>query len=476
MKENLKGKLLNNILIKLSAVIIAVFTWLFVVNAQNPLDQTILNVPIEVLNADSVEKENYAYDIESSLTAQVKIEAKRLDISNISASDIRLTIDLNKKVGAEELKKSCNIVLEVTKNKKIIQSAELVSDLWVDITLEPLVTKKLEIVIVSEGNPADDFTTLGKKPVAVPDTVVISGRKTDVDQVASVNVPLNLEGATADINFYISPVLYDVYGNEIVDTSALKIAPEEVQICLPIMETKTLPILIKTKGKPLDGFAVTEIKSNFDTVKVAGYKAVLDELKLLEIPLELMDISGLFESKTFVVDMKTIIPAGTNLMTNDNLTVNVVIESIKEKSFRLSLSSEVEILGRNGALNYHFENDAITINVSGLQEDLNNLTTKNIIASISLDGLGPGTHTVPVLIKVPNEINILNELSVRVTIVKPTLPPTPPPTQPTVQESTKEPETEAPAMTEPETELEDKTVEETKTGAKEDLTKEVETK
>lgn len=64
---------------RILAVIVAVLVWIIVVNVSDPIiESTYSGVPVEILNADLISKQNQTYEIlDDSNTISVTITAKR---------------------------------------------------------------------------------------------------------------------------------------------------------------------------------------------------------------------------------------------------------------------------------------------------------------------------------------------------------------------------------------------------------------
>jgi len=76
------------------SLVIALFLWGYVIGKVNPLDTvTISDVPVQVLNSESLSDRGLALSGGASYTVSVSIEGTRADISKITASDIVATAE-----------------------------------------------------------------------------------------------------------------------------------------------------------------------------------------------------------------------------------------------------------------------------------------------------------------------------------------------------------------------------------------------
>jgi YbbR domain-containing protein len=80
----------------------------------------------------------------------------------------------------------------------------------------------------------------------------------------------------------------------------------------------------------------------------------------------------------------------------------------------------------SGAVEYRITDTIIPITVKGKVDDINAVKTADIRLSIRVNDLEPGQHEVPLIVSVPNTVNLIGEYSVNVMITTtPVTEPTP---------------------------------------------------
>ena len=78
MKSKIVDKLMGNIFLKIIAVVVAFLIWLLVTNTNNPVKtQLFSNVPINVVNKDSIADIGKVVELEGSGTVTLKVTEKR---------------------------------------------------------------------------------------------------------------------------------------------------------------------------------------------------------------------------------------------------------------------------------------------------------------------------------------------------------------------------------------------------------------
>ena len=80
---------------KVISLLMATILWGYVIWETNPvIKPTIGNVPVQMLNTDSMEEKGLIILNPQDYTVDVKVQGKKIDAGNIKAGDIRVTADL----------------------------------------------------------------------------------------------------------------------------------------------------------------------------------------------------------------------------------------------------------------------------------------------------------------------------------------------------------------------------------------------
>ena len=93
----MKNKLTNNLGMRVLAVVIAILIWIIVVNVSDPIiDSTYSGIPVEIVNADAISKENKTYEVLNDTdNITVTISAKRSINDLLGRDNIRAIADLS---------------------------------------------------------------------------------------------------------------------------------------------------------------------------------------------------------------------------------------------------------------------------------------------------------------------------------------------------------------------------------------------
>lgn len=152
-----KNKLTDNLFLRILAVIVAVLVWIIVVNVSDPIiESTYSGVPVEILNADLISKQNQTYEIlDDSNTISVTITAKRSINDLLGKENIKATADMQE---LDEENGTIRIRLETNKYNDKIESIKSKTDV-VEVEIEALSKRQLSITPVINGEPVEGYIT-----------------------------------------------------------------------------------------------------------------------------------------------------------------------------------------------------------------------------------------------------------------------------------------------------------------------------
>ena len=222
----------------------------------------------------------------------------------------------------------------------------------------------------------------------------VSGPASIVNKIDSVVATIDVDGMSMNLSDNVIPALYDADGQEI-DTTKLKLSNTTVTISAKILSVKEIPLVFSTSGVPYGDNRVVEISSKPETIKVKGSSTTLNPLSSLNIPGDVLNVSGASEDITTTIDISEYLPDGVELVNASDATVTVTvrIEAYELKKFNLS-TSQINVNGLDSNYDLSFDQSTVAVTVSGLKNDLNKLNTSQLSASIDVTDLGVGTHQV----------------------------------------------------------------------------------
>ena len=397
----------QKVIVQLVCILLSLGLWIYVTNIENPIKSYELNnVPVEILNSDSLKDTGLALAPNQNFYLKLKVEGITQDLFSIDKSDFKITVDLSEFVLKKGENKIAVNIKEAPSTVKIKNS----SGLTITVNTEEYSTK--EVPVKSEINVISKSSYYVATPVFSPETVVVSGPESLVNKVTKVIAEGEESNAVKTIvkDYIISAV--DDNGNEV---TGVQLSQKWVEATIEINEGKTVPIKINTTGTLPNGLRLKSISSDTTEIGITGPEEILNNVS--EIGTEVIDLSGIKDSTT--VEVALGIPDGISIHNGESsIKVNISIDKAQTKEFTISYS----IVGTPAeGLTIIPDSDKVTITVSGYADVLNSLTEANFAAELDVsEYTEAGEYTkVPTvnLVGVDN-VNIDSVSEVKLTISK----------------------------------------------------------
>lgn len=414
--EKLKKLLMNNLVLKLISVIIALGIWLMVVNIDDPVTtQTYRSVPVKVTNSGYIESMNKAYQIDDSdSTVTVVLKGKRSMIKNrqqdiVAEADLTQIIDLN----------SDPVMVPVTVSCAGIEEAAVtVMPGNIPVTIENVASVDPMISVSTGGTAPEVGYEVGEMRVN-PEKVVITGPESIVGKIDRVVAEVDVEGMARNATKQVPLKIYDKNKEELKESqkSYLKFSTgsSSVSVDISLWEVRDgVKLSAEYTGGVPAGYQVSETTTTPEVVAVAGSQEALEKLQkegnVIEIPAEELTENDKYE---WSLDLTEYLPDDIKLATDVSNRVQVKAVIIPEGSRSLNLSvTNLEVENLSSEMNLAYDEKQIVINVRASDAILNNLTVADIHASIDLAGLEEGGYTVPVNIVLPEGYTVVEEVKI----------------------------------------------------------------
>ena len=399
----MKRKLLNNIGMKLISVAAALVIWLIIVNVDDAYDTKSITLEVQEINAEDLASINKTYEVVSGETATAKIRGRASVLKDLSNTDFTATADLSK------LSDTGAVWVDI-KAKDYVKGIEIMPDNNVyQVVTENLVEKQFSVVVKTRGSVAKGYD-IGEIKVT-PNIINIRGSETKISNIKEVAVTIDVSGYSSNINKVgLVPTVYELNGSA-MDTSRLTMDVTTVDVSMTMLRTKTIPVKVTYKGEPADGYVVVSKVSGESEVTVAGTKADLDKLSVLNVE---CDIEGASENIEKTILYKDFLPENIYLSEGDKETsgvaVNVVIEPVISKDVDVKFS-DIGLTGASDELeysiyNYNEENvpDTVSVSVSGAKSAVDAVKAEDIRVTADVSNYGIGVYSIQLNVQVTGQI------------------------------------------------------------------------
>ena len=393
MGNKILKTLTKNLGFKILAVVFAFILWLVVYNTDDPTITVSYTTNVTVENASAVTDMNKCYEVlNGTNTVSFAVTAKRSVLNKLADTDFTAVADMNRMIVNEDGDKA-NVPIEITSKRSNSSLKYNGKNKYLEVSLEDLMKRRFIITADTSGKVADGYA-LGEVTVTNPNVLNVSGPASIVNKIDSVVATIDVDGMSMNLSDNVIPALYDADGQEI-DTTKLKLSNTTVTISAKILSVKEIPLVFSTSGVPYGDNRVVEISSKPETIKVKGSSTTLNPLSSLNIPGDVLNVSGASEDITTTIDISEYLPDGVELVNASDATVTVTvrIEAYELKKFNLS-TSQINVNGLDSNYDLSFDQSTVAVTVSGLKNDLNKLNTRQLSASIDVTDLGVGTHQV----------------------------------------------------------------------------------
>ncbi len=387
MKDKIKTFIDSKTFYVILSIVLAICAWLLVLSYTNPIKTRTLEVEIQFLNKHApanldLQDQTVTYP----KTATVTVTGREDVINNLSASEIKTTVDLSQiaKAGTTKLQVSKPVCerLGVTVDNYYPKTIELTYDTVIRKNLEVRVKKDQSLL--KEGYEFLSVTpNLSSLPVSGLASLLDSCDYVEIDLTDSITAgSLDSNKTIAFLGRYIS-----VTGEDITHS----FNPE--QITVEIQVAKKVTLRCSQNGTPNSNHYVNKISISPAYVLVVG-----DQAKLSNLPATLdigpIDVAGAYETITKDLDVLSKLRAyGVTPAQNTTAKVTAEILKYETKDFTFNLSN-ISLPGQDiGRFKYSITpEEEIKISVRGRQDHMRNLTAAKINPTLNLEGRGMGTH------------------------------------------------------------------------------------
>ncbi|MBO9608025.1 MAG: hypothetical protein J7639_18845 [Paenibacillaceae bacterium] len=386
----------DNNVVKVVAVLISVLLWVVVhMDSQNnaPSSTSPITKDVSINNVNvTVNYDKEQYNIVSMDPPEVTVlltGTSEAALKKMNTSTFKIEADLTGRGAGTH-----SVVLRAVGTTSIIPNAvkvEIVPQ-TVRVVLEEKQKKEVPVVINVTGSPAPGYKA--GQPVIKPNRVHVTVPSSMLDQVESARAEVSVDKATGVVSKQVKLVAYGKDGKPIDGT----VSPQVVDVEIPITNPfKTMPLPIKTIGRPAAGYAVSSLQQKVDQVTVYAPQDVLDKLDFYD-GLQI-DLSGLTEDKTFTLD----VPLKDKVTQVDPAKIEIKVSVVPSQT-RTVDNIPLRIIGQSDGYTTTLvapENQAISAVIEGAQALLNSLKLQDVQAIVDVSNLPPGKHDVAISLNLP---------------------------------------------------------------------------
>lgn len=363
---------------KIICLLLSFGLWIYISNVENPVRSVeIKNIPVELVNLDSLEHSNFALSGNQKYTVDLKIEGTSTDVIKVKPEDFKIIADIS----TYALKTGENIVpvqiISYPENVTIKNNGFL----GIKVELEDLVSRDIEIQSRVKLKYNDNIYEISKK--ITPSSVTVQGAKSIVDKISSAVIDGEENGISTDFEKNYDIKFLDSKGEEVKNIYS-KI--DKAKLSVVVSNGKSVPINLKTTETPKAGLELMgyELSSNY--VNIIGSSDSLANIKSVDT--ETVDISNL--NDTSELDVKLILPEGVKVTSGQEYVKVKVILKVKEninENNNKTLNIKVNFNNLKDNLILESSSEKVSVTISGTQSELEKIDESSLTAVVDLSAV-----------------------------------------------------------------------------------------
>ena len=401
-----------NIFSLLLATILAVAVWVNAVSTEDPNETRALTTPLAVEIVGL--REGLVAQGYEAVEVQVTIRAPSSIWDQLLPENIHARVDLTGKTEGVY-----TIPVEVLTDISPVQ-VEKVDPASLRILVDRLATRSMAIHVELAGNLAPGFQA--GMPALAPETVMVSGPESLVDQIAEIVATVNIEGLRSEMDQSVTLVPLNPEGNVV---SGVSIDPTSVSVSVPVQQLggyRDLVVKVPLLGTVKSGYRLTGLAINPQVVTL--YSDDPEVIRTLPgyVETQPLDING--ASADLSRALSLVLPTGVQVVGDPKIIVQVSISAIEDS---ITLSRPIRFQGLEPGLSVTLSPAFVDVILTGPAPVIWSLKPADVDVFLDLTGKGPGTYKLTLEVNIPRELQLvtLSPEQVEVVIVEEESTPTP---------------------------------------------------
>lgn len=374
---------------RILSILLAIMLWLYVITEQNPVIYKDLSIPVKLINIEALSKNSLMLLDKEPYYASLKLRGNKNTLDRLNKNTVTAACDIKE----VKSKGSIELPIEIS-GIPVGVDISWVSSSTIKLNVDNIISKTMLISVKVTGNPLQGMAAM--IPIINPEEVTIKGAESLVNTIASAEVQVDISSSNDEVKQKLPVRLFDSKGNEVED---LDFSPKQVDIIIPIENTKRVMIEADYAIKAATGYILTDISISPKEIYIAGKKDILDSIS--KVKTERIEIE---EAKTFVEkEVVLLLPDGVELANkSEKVLFSANIEKIIEKPIE---TNKIGI--RN--ISDNLEADIQLININALAkgaESLVNAWDVDNAFYVDLKDLGEGIYNIQLLYDKPEQLEI----------------------------------------------------------------------
>lgn len=396
--QRIKKWIMNNLDIKILAVLMALILWFYISSQYNVIIEKYYEIDIAPINLDTSLS---IKEIREKVTVGIKGPQNIIE----NTTDNKITGTVNLKNILEPGEYIIGVDILTPKNTQI--SKIIPED--VRIIVEKIVSNEYLIEYNLIGLPEKGYS-LENEPEISPKEIIITAPESVQENINQVKVDIDISAINKDMEREEKVTVYSK-DNTLLDN--LNLIPDKVSISIRVREgypEKILEIKPRIIGKPAPGFYISKIEATPNSVQIYGEYTRIINIEYLEtIPI---DVNGV--SKTLTVKVAPLLAEGVYLAENQETLAEVQIQIEEKEEEKIFENMKVEPREASPFINYKLTPETVQVVLMGKHSILESIKSEEIKPFVNLGDTEQ--ETAKVELDLPFGVSSVNIIPEKVTV------------------------------------------------------------
>lgn len=389
----MRERLINNIGLKVIALLFSAILWFVVMNVEDPVDsETFKGVSVRIRNDDIITSKGKTYSVSGDQSVAVTVKAKKSILTNLKEHPEKITAYAD----MQNLESRALIPVEVNINGYEGDYEEAYTDPRnLEVEIENYLSKRFPIVAETRGTVRDGYV-LG--PVTPdPAYITIQGGVSAINQISKVVAKADVSGMSNDGTVPAELILYDA-GGGVIDQFQFEtnLGDKGVSVNVEMLDTKNIKLDVLYQDKIAENYFVEEAIVEPAEIQIAGRPDVLKEIDKITVPSEALEVDEINERTEVGIDLTPYLPENTKLVDESqrNIAVTISVSEGGTRRIHVPVSSVIPRELEEG-LKVSIDSEQIELVFTGTEENLAKLDVDKINVYVDLkDFKQPGKYQV----------------------------------------------------------------------------------
>lgn len=379
----MKNRILDNWILKLASVVIAVALWIIALVINDPADsRRMTNVPVTFINTEVITENGKVFEVldGTDTIRSITINATRSVIDDLEDKDIRVEADFSKM----KLDNTVEIKFYSDRHNDSITFRPSSSEL--KLSVENKIERYYSLEVELIGEPKDGYIIGSSK--LDKNRISVSGAASRVKNVDRAIAVVDITDTSGDIFTYADIVLLDDNGDEI-SRDHLDVNMKTVGTTVEILKTKTVPVIYESEGLAAEGFVTTgEVTGGVSELTIAGKESLISVITEIKVAGEELYFEDAEEDVVVEVDLDDYLPDGiirADKQGNGRTNVTVQIAPVIDKEYTIETGRiRIENIPEGYSVKPVLASAEVVVTVRGSKHLIDGLTADDLTGTFDV--------------------------------------------------------------------------------------------